>query len=179
MIKLSWWEHNSENILSADLNKGHFVCVLTKLIIYIYISAVKINVNNALTQIPFNCTNFINARLTQCLFSAWPVAQPLVGEMERHSVANLATLLTSLSLSLSLSLSESAQFLFSVRQRRVELNSVKHRYYVACFSNFTCKYSQNHSTAIVIVFWVFYLIRQRLNYKDLCKVTSCKGELVM
>ncbi len=43
----------------------------------------------------------------------------------------------------SLSLSASAQFLFSVRQRRAELNSVKHRYYVACFSNFTCKYSQN------------------------------------
>ncbi len=54
-------------------------------------------------------------------------------------------------LSLSLSLSASAQILFSVRQRRAELNSVKHRYYVACFSNFTCKYSQNHSTAIVII----------------------------
>ncbi len=60
---------------------------------------------------------------------------------------------TSLSLSASalflfstrthISLSASAQFLFSVRQRRAELNSVKHRYYVACFSNFTCKYSQN------------------------------------
>ncbi len=42
----------------------------------------------------------------------------------------------SLSLSLSLSLSASAQFLFSTRQRRAELNSVKHRYYVACFYNF-------------------------------------------
>ncbi len=51
---------------------------------------------------------------------------------------------------------------------------------VACFSNFTCKYSQNHSTAIVIIIWVFYLIRHRLDYKDfLCRLTSCKGELVM
>ncbi len=39
---------------------------------------------------------------------------------------------TSLSLSLSLSLSASAQFLFSVPQRRA-VDSVKHRYYVACF----------------------------------------------
>ncbi len=65
-------------------------------------------------------------------------------------------------ISLSLTLSASDQFLFSARQRREKLNSVKHRYYVICFSNFTCKYSQNHSTAIVIILWVFYLIRHRL-----------------
>ncbi len=65
---------------------------------------------------------------------------------------------------LSLSLYASAQFLFSARQRRAELNSVKRRYYVACFSNFTCKNSQNQSTAIVIILWVFYLIRQQLDY---------------
>ncbi len=121
------------------------------------------NVNNALTQIPFNGTDFINVGLTQRIFSVWPVAQPVVGEMEMHSVANLATLQTRLaapppksaktlfslrespvlprecdthlSLSLSLSLSASAQILFSAWQRREELNSVKHRYYVACFSN--------------------------------------------
>ncbi len=58
----------------------------------IYIRAVKVNVNNALTQINFNGTNFIHARLTQRVFSVWPVAQPVVGEMEMHSVANLATL---------------------------------------------------------------------------------------
>ncbi len=57
---------------------------------YIIISAVK--VNNALTQIHLNGTNFINTRLTQHMFSVWPVAQPIVGEMEMHSVANLATL---------------------------------------------------------------------------------------
>ncbi len=47
-------------------------------------------------QIPFNDTNFINARLTQHVFSVWPVAQPIVGVMEMHSVANLATLQTPL-----------------------------------------------------------------------------------
>ncbi len=29
-----------------------------------------------------NGTNFINAQLTQSIFSVWPVNQPLVGEME-------------------------------------------------------------------------------------------------
>ncbi len=47
-------------------------------------------------QIPFNDTNFINARLTQRIFSVWAVAQPVVGEMEMHSVANSATLQTPL-----------------------------------------------------------------------------------
>ncbi len=47
-------------------------------------------------QIHFNGTNFFNARLTQLAFSVWPVAKPVVGEMEMHSVANLATLQTSL-----------------------------------------------------------------------------------
>ncbi len=51
-------------------------------------------VNNALTQI--NCTHFINARLMQRIFSVWPVAQPVVGEMEMHSDAKLATLQTPL-----------------------------------------------------------------------------------
>ncbi len=59
---------------------------------YILYSAVKVNANNALTQIPFNGTNSINARLTQRMFSVWPVARPVVGEIEMHSVANLATL---------------------------------------------------------------------------------------
>ncbi len=49
-----------------------------------------------LTQIPFNGTNFINVRLTQRVFFVWPVAQPVVEEMEMHSVANLATVQTPL-----------------------------------------------------------------------------------
>ncbi len=32
--------------------------------------------------------------LTQRVLAVWPVAQPVVGEMEMHSVANLATLQT-------------------------------------------------------------------------------------
>ncbi len=71
--------------------------------IYIYISAVKVN---ALTQIHFNGTNFFNARLTQRVFPVWPVAQPVVGEMEMHSVDNLATLQTPLA---TFSLQKSAQ----------------------------------------------------------------------
>ncbi len=82
---------------------------------------------------------------------------------------------TSLSLTLCsarahthLSLSPHLLSFCSARQRRAELNSVKHGYHVDCFSNFTCKYNQNHSTAIVIILWVFYLFRQRLDYKDFC-----------
>ncbi len=58
-------------ILNLQLESNGNICV--------YISAVKVN---ALTQIHFNGTNFINARLTQRIFSVWPVAQHLVGEME-------------------------------------------------------------------------------------------------
>ncbi len=58
----------------------------------------------------------------QRVFSVWTVARPIVGEMEMHSDANLATLQTPLAtffpskkrpnlVSLSLSLSASAQFL--------------------------------------------------------------------
>ncbi len=36
---------------------------------------------NALKQINFNCTNFINTRLTQRVFSVWPVAHPVVGSL--------------------------------------------------------------------------------------------------
>ena len=49
-------------------------------------------------------------RLTQRVFSVSPEAQPLVGEMEIHSVANLATLQTHLAI---FSLQQSAQTLFS------------------------------------------------------------------
>ncbi len=46
--------------------------------------------NNVLMQIPFNGTNFINAWLMQRVFSVWPVARPIVGEMEMHSAGNIA-----------------------------------------------------------------------------------------
>ncbi len=61
-------------------------------------------------QIHFNGTNFINAWLTPRVFSVWPVAQPVVGEMEMHSVANLATLQTPLATFFP---SKKAQTLFS------------------------------------------------------------------
>ncbi len=67
----------------------------TNINIYIYIY-IYILVLSKLTQIHFNGTNFFNARLTHRVFSVWPVAQPVVGEMEMHSVANLATLQTPL-----------------------------------------------------------------------------------
>ncbi len=34
----------------------------------------------------------------QSVYSAWPVARPVVGEMDMHSVANLATLQTPLAI---------------------------------------------------------------------------------
>ncbi len=73
------------------------------------------DVNNALTQIHFNGTHFLNARLTQRVFSVWPVAQPVVGEMEMHSVANLATLQTPLAT-------------FFPSKKRPNLVSENHRY---------------------------------------------------
>ncbi len=57
-------------------------------------SAVKVNA--LITQIHFNGTHFINVRLTQRVFSVWPVAQPVVGEMEMLNVVNLATMQTPL-----------------------------------------------------------------------------------
>ncbi len=72
-------------------------------------------VNNALTQINFNATNFINARFTQRVFSVWPVARPVVGEMDMHSVANLATF----QIPLAISLQKSAQNLFSFWELQV------------------------------------------------------------
>ncbi len=54
--------------------------------------------------------------------------------------------------------------LLSARQREEQrFNSVKHRYYVASLI-FTCKYSRNHSTAIVFILCVFDFIRRRCDY---------------
>ncbi len=58
-----------------------------------------------------------------------------------------------------------ASALFSKRRRGAAL-SVKHRY--CRFSNFTCKYSRNHSTDVVIILCVFDFIRRRLDYQDFC-----------
>ncbi len=65
----------------------------------------------------------------------------------------------------------SASALFHERLKRAAL-SVKTQ--ICCFSNFTCKYSRNHST---IVFILFDFIRRLHDYKFLCSLTSWKREL--
>ncbi len=62
--------------------------------IYIYLCCQSQRVTKTLMQIHFCATNLINVRLTQRVFCAWPVVQHIAGEMEMHSVANLATLQT-------------------------------------------------------------------------------------
>ncbi len=57
-----------------------------------------------------------------------------------------------LSLSLSLHLLSFCSARSRDKQSLIQLN----RYYVACFSNFTCRYSHSNSTAIVIILCVFY-----------------------
>ncbi len=71
----------------------------------------------------------------------------------KHEVSLSQHARTHLSLSLSLSLSAFA--LFSERLNGAAL-SVKTL--ICCFSNFTCKYCRNHSTAIVFILCVAYLI---------------------
>ncbi len=88
-----------------------YVCVCV--CIYIYI--IYILVLSKLTQTHFNGTNFFYARLTQRVFSVWPMAQPLVGEMEMDSVANLGTLQTPLAT-------------FFPSKKRPNLVSENHRY---------------------------------------------------
>ncbi len=80
-----------------------------------------------------------------------------------------------------LSLSLCASALFSERLKGAAL-SVKTQ--ICCFSNFTRKYSRNHSTitAIVFILCVAYLILSdngTIINQDFCELTSWKGELVM
>ncbi len=89
----------------TEINEfSHDILIYWDAPIYIY-------VNNTLMQIHFNGTNFINVRLTHRVFSVWPVAQPVVGEMEMHSVANLAKLQAPLA---TFSLQKSFQTLFNL-----------------------------------------------------------------
>ncbi len=96
------------------------------------------------------CAHFFNARLMQRVFSVWQVTRHVVGEIELHSVTNLATFQTP---SATFFPSKSAQTLFSFWESPVlplslslhllvlsfcssrgreeqRFNSVKHRYYV-------------------------------------------------
>ncbi len=85
---------------------------------------------------------------------------------------------TSLSLSLSLARSLHLFSFCSAHSREKQrFNSVKHRYYFACISNFTwCKNSRNH----IHILCVFDFIKRRLVYQDfLCRLTYWKWELVI
>ncbi len=198
------------------------MCVFTVYIYYVYINISDFKVN-ALTQIHFNGTHFINARLTQHKFSVWPVAQPIIGEMEMHSVANLVTLQTllatffpfkkaskpylvwespstaawvrglaftarahthtppSLSLSLVLCVCSVSVQRTAAGKEEQRFNSVKYRYYFACFSNFTwCKHSRNHSTSYchyLMCIWFHKTTAQLSGF--LCRLTSWKGDVVI
>ncbi len=84
------------------------------------------------------------------------------------SVRQLSSACTHLSLALSLCIcSVSVQRAAEMSSALIQLNTDINNY-VACFSNFTCKCSQNHSTAIVFILCVFHFIRRRLDYQDLC-----------
>ncbi len=144
----------------------------------------------------------------QSVYSAWPVARPVVGEIDMHSVVNLATLQTPLAiffhskkhpnliqflrivgtaerarglavpvhthLSLALSLCVS-----SVQRAAAEVQRSQSNKILCCFSNFTCKYSRNHSTAIAFMLCVFDFIRRSRISGFLCRLTYWKGELVL
>ncbi len=113
-----------------------------------------------------------------------------------HSVANLATLQTRLAILFPSKkrpnlVSETCQYCASARscapsthtplslslslcvcsvQRAAErsraLIQLNTDITVCCFSNLTCKYSRNHSTAIVFILCVFDFIRRRCDYHD-------------
>ncbi len=64
-------------VISVFITDQKMFLLLYCCYLFVQISAVK--VKSALTQIHFNGTSFINARLTQRVFSVWPVARPVVG----------------------------------------------------------------------------------------------------
>ncbi len=85
----------------------------------------------------------------------------LVSENRRYCLASKRSCFPStrthlsLSLSLCLSLCICSVSVQRAAEKKQRFNSVKLRYNVACFSNFTWKYSRNHSTAIVFILCVF------------------------
>ncbi len=109
--------------------------------------------------------NIMHLKMTVAL--AWGLSFPARAHL---SLPLHLSLSFSLSLSISLSFfsfpawhtSLCASALFST-QLKGPLLSVKHRY----LSNFTCKYSLNHSTAIVFVMCnLFDFIRRQLDYES-------------
>ncbi len=63
---MNWWVFVKYEPKSSQLKEPKTSTI--SVCVYRYIRAVKVNVNNALTQINFNATHFIHARLTQHVF---------------------------------------------------------------------------------------------------------------
>ncbi len=106
------------------------------------------------------CCNLATLQTPLATFFPSKKCPNLVSETHRYCHASART---HTSLSLSLSLSASAQ---RAAERGAGFNSVKQ--ILCCFSNFTCKYRRNHSTAIVFILCVFDFIRRRCDYHDFC-----------
>ncbi len=131
-----------------------FLCPL-----YIYTVYIRVN---ALTHIHFNGMYFINTRLTQrfCLTRGLACSWRN-GDAQCCQLSDFFPPLQKVPSDKSLGF---AQPLFSfwdslVLPREVLLSQQ---------SNLTCKYSRNHSTAIVFILCVFDFIRRRCDYHDFC-----------
>ncbi len=77
-------------------------------------------------------------------------------------VCQLGSARTQLSLTLSLCIS-------SVQHAAAKVHCSQSNKILCCLSNFTCKYSRNHSTAIAFMLCVCGFIRRRLDYQDFCE----------
>ncbi len=97
---------------------------------------------------------FLLQKSAQTLFRFW---ESLVLPTQARGLALSARAHTSLSLCVS-----------SVKRATAEVQRSQLNNILCCFSNFTCKYSQNQSTAIVFILCVFDFIRRRLDYQDFC-----------
>ncbi len=101
------------------------------------------------------------------------MAQSVVGEIEMHSVANLATVQTPLatffpSKNKPYWISETRAYLplslFSERRRETEL-SIKHRYYVA-FKTLNASIAEITAQLLSLSCVYLIFIRRRLDYQD-------------
>ncbi len=79
--------------------------------------------------------------------------------------------------SLSLSAVCSARSLSRLLSRERSSALIQLNTDIMLLSNFTCKYSRNHSTAIVFILCAFDFIRRWCDYHDffVCRLTSWKG----
>ncbi len=143
---------------------------------------------------------YFYARLTQRVYSVWQVARPVVGEMELHSVTNLATFQT---LSATFFPSKSAQTLFRFWESPVLPLSLSLSLCI-CSCSVSVQEAERSSALIqlntdIMLFFKFYMqvyLKSQHSYclylvciwfnqtttrlsGFLCRLTSWKGELVM